>query len=116
MRLYKNYDEMLKQEGLEAVVIASVTTVHAEQAIKAIEANLHVLCEKPLSTSVEVVSHVASMSLGPSVLVPPDSELKGNSKPDFLANRFPLPAVTIGSQRCKREAPPESYVRIFPPF
>ena len=55
VRLYKDYDEMLKQEGLQAVVIASVTTVHAEQAIKAIDANLHVLCEKPLSTSVEVV-------------------------------------------------------------
>jgi myo-inositol 2-dehydrogenase/D-chiro-inositol 1-dehydrogenase len=55
VRLYKDYDEMLKQEGLEAVVIASVTTVHAEQAIKAINADKHVLCEKPLSTSVEVV-------------------------------------------------------------
>lgn len=55
VRLYKDYDAMLKQEGLQAVVIASVTTVHAEQAIKAIDANLHVLCEKPLSTSVEVV-------------------------------------------------------------
>lgn len=56
VRLYKDYEEMLKQEGLEAVVIASVTTVHAEQAIKAMEANKHVLCEKPLSTSVEIVS------------------------------------------------------------
>jgi myo-inositol 2-dehydrogenase/D-chiro-inositol 1-dehydrogenase len=56
VRLYTDYDEMIKQEGLQAVVIASVTTVHAEQAIKAMEANLHVLCEKPLSTSVEVVS------------------------------------------------------------
>lgn len=56
VRLYRDYEEMLKQEGLQAVVIASVTTVHAEQAIKAIEANLHVLCEKPLSTSVEIVS------------------------------------------------------------
>jgi myo-inositol 2-dehydrogenase/D-chiro-inositol 1-dehydrogenase len=54
--LYKDYDEMLKQEGLQAVVIASVTTVHAEQAIKAIDADKHVLCEKPLSTSVEIVS------------------------------------------------------------
>ena len=56
VRLYKHYDEMLKQEGLQAVVIASVTTVHAEQAIKAMEADKHVLCEKPLSTSVEIVS------------------------------------------------------------
>jgi myo-inositol 2-dehydrogenase/D-chiro-inositol 1-dehydrogenase len=55
VRLYKSYDEMITQNGLHAVVIASVTTVHAEQAIKAIDANLHVLCEKPLSTSVEVV-------------------------------------------------------------
>lgn len=55
-RIYKDYDEMLRQEGLEAVVIASVTTVHAEQAIKAIAADKHVLCEKPLSTSVDIVS------------------------------------------------------------
>lgn len=56
VRLYKDYEEMLKQEGLQAVVIASVTTVHADQAIKAMDANKHVLCEKPLSTSVEIVS------------------------------------------------------------
>ena len=47
---------MLRHEGLEAVLIATVTTVHAEMAIKAIDRGLHVLCEKPLSTSVEVVS------------------------------------------------------------
>ncbi|KAL5363993.1 hypothetical protein BJX96DRAFT_187507 [Aspergillus floccosus] len=52
--IYKNYDDMLKHEGLEAVVVASATAVHAEQAIKAIEADKHVLCEKPLSTSVEI--------------------------------------------------------------
>jgi myo-inositol 2-dehydrogenase/D-chiro-inositol 1-dehydrogenase len=59
VRTYESYDEMLraeKQNGLQAVVIASATTVHAEQAIKAIEMGLHVLCEKPLSTSVEIVS------------------------------------------------------------
>lgn len=47
---------MLKIEGLQAVCIATVTTVHAEETIKAIEKDLHVLCEKPLSTSVEIVS------------------------------------------------------------
>ena len=63
VRLYKDYGDMLKQEGLEAVVIASVTTVHAEQAIQAIEANKHVLCEKPLSTSIEVVSQSKLLAL-----------------------------------------------------
>lgn len=55
VKLYKNYDDMLKHEGLEAVVVASATAVHAEQAIKAIDAEKHVLCEKPLSTNVEIV-------------------------------------------------------------
>lgn len=54
--IYADYDEMLKHEGLEAVVVATVTTAHAEEAIKAINADKHVLCEKPLSTSVDVVS------------------------------------------------------------
>ncbi len=46
---------MLRHGGLQAVVTASVTTVHAEQAIKAMQADKHVVCEKTLSTSVEVV-------------------------------------------------------------
>jgi len=53
--LYKDYGEMLKHGGLQAVVIALVTTVHAEQAIKAMQADKHVICEKTLSTSVEVI-------------------------------------------------------------
>ncbi|CAD0107160.1 unnamed protein product [Aureobasidium uvarum] len=54
VKLYNDYDEMLKHPKLQAVVVATVTTVHAEQAIKAIEADKHVLCEKPLSTSVDI--------------------------------------------------------------
>ena len=56
--LYSNYDEMLKHPGLEAVVVATATIVHAEESIKAMEKNLHVLCEKPLGTTVEVVSKI----------------------------------------------------------
>ncbi|KAL4871926.1 hypothetical protein BDV12DRAFT_13657 [Aspergillus spectabilis] len=58
VKIYKNYDDMLKHDGLEAVVVASATAVHAEQAIKAIAAEKHVLCEKPLSTSVEISQSV----------------------------------------------------------
>ncbi|CAM1504964.1 Fc.00g106010.m01.CDS01 [Cosmosporella sp. VM-42] len=58
VKLFTDYDEMLKLPGLEAVAIATVTAVHAEQAIKAIDANLHVFSEKPLSTSVGVSQSV----------------------------------------------------------
>ncbi|KAK0661971.1 scyllo-inositol 2-dehydrogenase (NAD(+)) [Lasiodiplodia hormozganensis] len=58
VKIYNNYEEMLKHPGLEAVVVATVTTAHAEQAIKAIEADKHVLCEKPLSTSIDVSQSV----------------------------------------------------------
>lgn len=53
--LYDNYDKMIEHEGLMAVVIGTATSVHAEESIKAMQKNLHVLCEKPLSTNIEVV-------------------------------------------------------------
>ncbi|KIW63338.1 hypothetical protein PV04_10192 [Phialophora macrospora] len=61
VRAYADYDEMLKKEkDLQAVVIASATAVHAEQAIKAIRLGHHVLCEKPLSTNPEVSQAVVT--------------------------------------------------------
>lgn len=54
VKIYTDFDEMLKHEGLEAVVVAGITTEHAPQSIRAIEAGMHVLCEKPLSTSVAI--------------------------------------------------------------
>lgn len=58
VKIYTDYDELLKFPGLEAVVIVTITSVHAEQAIKAIDADLHVFCEKPLSTSIEISQSV----------------------------------------------------------
>ncbi|KAJ5666234.1 uncharacterized protein N7477_008682 [Penicillium maclennaniae] len=63
VRQFQNDDDMLKQESLQAIVVASATAVHAEQAIKAINADKHVLCEKQLSTSVEVVIKPATNSI-----------------------------------------------------
>ena len=57
-QLYSSFEEMLQHPGLEAVVVATSTTEHAPQAIRAIEADKHVLCEKPLSTSVEISQQV----------------------------------------------------------
>lgn len=61
--LYDNYDKMMEHPGLQAVVIGTATSVHAEEAIKAMEHNLHVLCEKPLSTSIDIVSFHTPIAL-----------------------------------------------------
>lgn len=56
VRIYADFDEMLELERLHAVVVASATSVHAEQALKAIAKGYHVLCEKPLSIDLNIVS------------------------------------------------------------
>jgi len=45
---YVNFDKMLEEQDLGAVVIASANQTHYPYSLKAIEKGLHVLCEKPL--------------------------------------------------------------------
>jgi predicted dehydrogenase len=48
VRMFQDFREMLKTADVEAVVIAAPTRVHYQLVKAAIEANKHVLCEKPL--------------------------------------------------------------------
>lgn len=50
---YTNYDDMIANKELDAVVITSPSHLHTVQIAKALEAGLHVFSEKPLGTSVE---------------------------------------------------------------
>ncbi|GAP92512.1 putative oxidoreductase [Rosellinia necatrix] len=56
--IYSDYNQMINHEGLQAVVIATATKVHAEEALAAIAKDLHVLCEKPISLSIETCQEV----------------------------------------------------------
>ena len=51
--VYEDYEDMLGHPGLEAIFIVSSTQLHVEHLIKAVDADMHVFCEKPLSISVE---------------------------------------------------------------
>ena len=58
VHLYQDYDQLLTHEGLEAVFVISSTDKHAEHMIKALQAGLHVYCEKPLALTVAACSRV----------------------------------------------------------
>ncbi|MYL55945.1 Gfo/Idh/MocA family protein [Virgibacillus halodenitrificans] len=52
-KLYKDFNELVKDKEIDAVSICTWNNSHAEIAISAMEAGKHVLVEKPLSMSVE---------------------------------------------------------------
>lgn len=58
IQVFDNYDDMISMPGLQAVWISTSTDVHASQSLAAIAKDLHVLCEKPLSTDLNEVQAV----------------------------------------------------------
>ena len=49
---YADADKLFDSGAIEAVYVATPNTEHTEWVVRAAEAGLHVLCEKPLATSV----------------------------------------------------------------
>ena len=50
---YKDYREMLKKEDLDIVSICTPNKIHAPATIASLKAGCHVLCEKPISTTLK---------------------------------------------------------------
>jgi predicted dehydrogenase len=50
---YTDYRQMIQREKLDAVVIVTPDDLHYEMAMAALDAGLHVLCEKPLALDVK---------------------------------------------------------------
>jgi predicted dehydrogenase len=57
---FLDYDEMLADPDLEAVVIATADGFHVPASIRALQAGKHVLCEKPVGVDVEEVENLAA--------------------------------------------------------
>ena len=57
--IYNDYDKMLADPAVEAIVIATSDAFHVPAARKALAAGKHVLCEKPIGLSIEEVEELA---------------------------------------------------------
>ena len=52
-RAYTSVEELLADQEIEAVSVCVANNAHAEISLKALRAGKHVLCEKPMATSLE---------------------------------------------------------------
>jgi len=59
---YQNYDEMLAQSDLDAVCVATPDFAHYAPVKAALEAGLHVLCEKPFTTDLDEADSLLHLS------------------------------------------------------
>jgi scyllo-inositol 2-dehydrogenase (NADP+) len=53
VKTYANYDEMLRRETLDAVVIATPSSLHESMVKLALENGKHVFCEKPFCLNID---------------------------------------------------------------
>lgn len=52
-KAFSDYRSLIAMKSLDAVVVCATNTTHAEMTIAALRAGKHVLCEKPMATTLE---------------------------------------------------------------
>lgn len=99
---YREYESMLEEESLDAVGIATPNGLHHDQTITALDHGLHVLCEKPLATTVEDAYEVMNRSqecdetvmvgyqrhLNPAYDLARDRWARGDKEPRFITGEI----------------------------
>jgi predicted dehydrogenase len=59
-KVYDNSDQMIQDESIDIILVATTNEVHKDLSIKALRAGKHVICEKPVTlTSIELTEIMA---------------------------------------------------------
>jgi predicted dehydrogenase len=60
VRAYPDYETLLRQDDVDAVIVASPNSMHAEQTVAAAQAGKHIYCEKPMALNLDDCKKMAA--------------------------------------------------------
>ncbi|QDL53597.1 Gfo/Idh/MocA family oxidoreductase [Rhodoferax aquaticus] len=117
--VYEDYAAMLANPEIDAVVLVTPTSLHADQTIAALQAGKHVLVEKPLALNVTDCERVLAEAVKHPALVAMVGFVR-RFDPSYLHAHTAVAAGDIGrpflvrSQTCDQNDPEGFFVRFAP--
>ena len=69
IELYESYNELLADDGIDAVYIPLPNTMHVDWTVQAIKSGKHVLCEKPIAMRAEEIKELIKLRDDTGLLV-----------------------------------------------
>lgn len=100
---YTDYQELLKNPDIQAVSVATPDFAHRDIAVAAAQANKHILCEKPLATTLEEAQEIVTAADEAGVKLMVDYHNRIN--PPFVVAKESIEAGEIGD-------PAYGYIRL----
>lgn len=117
--LHEDFDAFVRDPRLDAVVLVTPTSLHAEQTIAALEAGKHVFVEKPLALNVEDCERVEAVAARHPERVAMVGFVRrfdpsyGRAQADIAEGAIGRPFL-VRSQTCDRNDPDGFFVRFAP--
>lgn len=118
-QLYASFDEFLQDPNVDAVVLVTPTSLHADQTIAALRAGKHVFVEKPLALNVEDCERVQAVAAEHPQQVAMVGFVR-RFDPSYRAAQARIEAGELGrpflvrSQTCDQNDPEGFFVRFAP--
>ncbi len=114
-KFFTDYNDILNDPAVDAIVICSPTPTHAEISLAAIKAGKHILCEKPISQDLDEINAVREALKGTNLKY----QVGFNRRFDhnFMAVREVIESGQIGDVHYAKitsrdpQAPPAEYVK-----
>jgi myo-inositol 2-dehydrogenase / D-chiro-inositol 1-dehydrogenase len=117
--LHDDFEALLRDPNVQAIAIATPTTLHAAQTIAALEAGKHVFCEKPLALDVAACERVEAVARQHPERVAMVGFVRRfdasyqEAKAQIDAGRIGRPFL-VRSQTCDKNDPDGFFVRFAP--